>query len=661
MAFRRLLLPLVQLVASAGPSLSQSPRFDLEALRRVVSLRDARLSPDGKAIVMVVSRPNYDKDRFEGELVLIDVATGAQRILTDGRPEVGSPQWSPAGDRLAFIDQVGPEAAARPQVCVLPMAGGDARCVTSAPSGVLQFAWRPDGKEIAFATEDEPEKKTGEERHNDSFEVGEDHYLTTAAARPVHLWTVPADGGTARRVTSGRWSLTKADGTSPISWSPSGDRIAVAAQDDPHSGNFHRSMIRVVDLAGGTSRVVTSGFGMGPAFSPKEDVIAFSRPRSQAPWFSSHAIWVVRVADGVERLLTSGLDRTFYGGTWTPDGQALLLSADDGTRESLWIQPLDGPPRRLQLGELRLLDGPTVCGGGALAFVAAEPQRPAELYYLASPDAAPRRLTDFNAGVAAMTLGRSESLEWDVTGGFRADGVLTFPPEFAAARKYPLVLLLHGGPMGASTLGFAELPQLLAAKGWVVFEPNYRGSDNRGNAYQSAIIGDAGDGPGKDVMAGLAAVLKRGFVDSSRIGVSGWSYGGFMTTWLMGHYQVWKAAVAGAAVTDHLDSYDFSDINVTFAGGWGGPLWRSPFDRMAREQSPISYIAQMRTPTLILSNTGDVRVPVVESYKLYRGLKDRGVPVKFVAYPVPGHFPGDPVRIRDVYRRWLAWFEEHLR
>ena len=134
-----------------------------------------------------------------------------------------------------------------------------------------------------------------------------------------------------------------------------------------------------------------------------------------------------------------------------------------------------------------------------------------------------------------------------------------------------------------------------------------------------------------------------------------------MTTWLMGHYQVWKAAVAGAAVTDHLDSYDFSDINVTFAGGWGGPLWRSPFDRMAREQSPISYIAQMRTPTLILSNTGDVRVPVVESYKLYRGLKDRGVPVKFVAYPVPGHFPGDPVRIRDVYRRWLAWFEEHLR
>jgi dipeptidyl aminopeptidase/acylaminoacyl peptidase len=219
---------------------------------------------------------------------------------------------------------------------------------------------------------------------------------------------------------------------------------------------------------------------------------------------------------------------------------------------------------------------------------------------------------------------------------------------------------MHGGPMGASSRGFVDRIQLLAANGWLVFEPNYRGSVNRGNAYQSAIIGDAGEGPGRDVMAGLMALIGRGIVDTTRMALAGWSYGGYMTVWLMGHYQRWKAAVAGAAVTDFSDSYNLSDLNIGYGYGWGGSMWSERYELLVREQSPITSYLAMRTPTLILSNTGDVRVPIVESYKLYHALKDRGVPVKFVAYPIGGHVPGDPVHMRDVYRRMMEWLRRYL-
>ena len=172
---------------------------------------------------------------------------------------------------------------------------------------------------------------------------------------------------------------------------------------------------------------------------------------------------------------------------------------------------------------------------GAIAFAGSEPSRPTEIYYLSGPAAAPRRLTHYNDEVASRDLGRRETIEWSGPDGFPEDGVLTYPPAFDPSKTYPLVLVIHGGPQSATTTAFSSLPHLMAARGWVVFSPNYRGSDNRGNAFQRAIFNDAGAGPGRDVMAGLAEVRKKGFVDPSRIGVSGWSYGGYMTSWLTGH------------------------------------------------------------------------------------------------------------------------------
>jgi dipeptidyl aminopeptidase/acylaminoacyl peptidase len=350
---------------------------------------------------------------------------------------------------------------------------------------------------------------------------------------------------------------------------------------------------------------------------------------------------------------------------WLPDGKSLLVGGHDGTHVALWAQPLDGPARKLDLGRVcptwfYQMDAHIGRNGG-IAFTATEPDHPIELYYLESPSSPPRRLTDFNAEVAGRALGKVETITWQTHDKFTADGILTFPPDFDAKKKHPLVLVIHGGPMSASVERFNPLPQLLASHGFVVFEPNYRGSDHLGNAYQKAIIKDWGAGPGKDVMVGVEAVKQRGFVDEARIAVTGWSYGGYMTSWLIGHYHTWKTAIAGAAVTDWNDQYDLSDGNVQVRYNFGGTPWKGDFEKLYREQSPIAYARDIRTPTLILATTGDARVPITQSYRLYHALKANDVPVKFVAYPVSGHFPGDPVRLKDLYRRWGAWLDEQLR
>ena len=201
------------------------------------------------------------------------------------------------------------------------------------------------------------------------------------------------------------------------------------------------------------------------------------------------------------------------------------------------------------------------------------------------------------------------------------------------------MLYIHGGPRSASKEAFSSRAQLLAAQGWIVFEPNYRGSDNLGNAFQAAIANDAGAGPGRDVMAGVAELEKRGSIDTARMAVSGWSYGGFMTTWLLGNYpDRWKAAVAGAAVTDWLDQYNYGDANVRRGSAFGGSPWTDAKRLEAyREQSPMHYVARIKAPTLILSDTGDYRVPITQSFQLYHALRDNQR--RNAVHRVPGERP----------------------
>jgi dipeptidyl aminopeptidase/acylaminoacyl peptidase len=645
-------------------------RIEISDLNRIVRVADPQISPDGKFVVYVVSRADVKDDEWESQLGLVGLspANASPRPLTYGRKHVSDPRWSPSGDRIAFIDKAGSGKDAKPQIFVLPMDGGEAMKITDAPEGVEQFAWRPDGKDLAYVSADEPANKKAIESHEDAFEVGLNDYLATGASPIYHLWLVPAAGGAAKRLTAGSWSLPVSELEAPISWSPDGKRLLFTRVPESPFGAFDRSRVQVLDVEGGRVTALTAddGFSTRATLSPDGSKVAFWRPRD-GDFNNENEILVMPAAGEAATDVTRALDRDVVHVSWMPDGKSLLVGGTDQTRVSLWNQPLEGPARRLDLGEAvpswDFSVDANVGRTGAIVFTASEPRHPTEIYYMASPGAKPRRLTDLNAEVAALDLGARERIEWQGPDGFREDGVLTFPPDFDPAKKYPLVLLIHGGPQAASTTGFSASAQLLAARGWIVFSPNYRGSDNLGNAYQRAIFNDAGTGPGRDVMAGLDAVEKRGFVDASRIGVSGWSYGGYMTSWLTGHYDVWKAAVAGAAVNDLVEEYALSDFNVTNRYSFGD--FSSPYVSDAvksyREQSPITFAAKIKAPTLILCDTGDARVPITQSYQMFRALKDHGVTTKFYGYPVAGHFPADPVRAADVQKRWIDWFADYLK
>lgn len=640
-----------------APAPGHEARLQLDDVRRLVRLSEPRISPDGATVLLTVTRADYAANEFRAELVAIDVARGSQTVLAR-RKGLGHVRWSPSGTRVAFLARAGGQR----QIHLLRARGGVPVQLTRAPTGVQFFAWAPDGATIAFVAADAPAARGGAARHNDAFAVANDHYMTTAPPPPSHLWVVRTAGGPARRLTSGAWSLSTSLGASPLSWSPDGRAIACVRLPSASPGDTDQGRVVVLDVAGGEPRRVTHGTAgeANAQFSPDGTRIAFTRPRDGDPANVDEAV-VAPAAGGPGESLGRALDRHVALERWWPDGSSLLLSGTDGVRSALWRQPLSGTARRLDLGPVATVDAVDVARGGAVALVGREPGRPAELY-VAGAEGAPRRLTDFNARLAGLALGRSERLTFTSPDGLGGDGVVTYPAGFDAARRHPLVLLIHGGPTASSTEGFSVLVRLLAAQGWVVFEPNYRGSDNLGNAYQRAIAGDAAEGPGRDVLAGLDALLARGFIDPKRVAVSGWSYGGFLTAWLIGrHPGRWRAAVAGAAPVDLTDMYALSDLNVMRRHA----ITASPFVGENLQKylvmSPLTHLPKARTPTLVMSTTGDVRVAVTGSYKIYRALKDNGVPVEFVAFPGGGHSPGDPVRQLERDRRWVEWLAHWLR
>ena len=647
--------------------------FDLAWVGKIVRVTDPQIAPDGKSLAAVVTHPDYEKDLNMTELVQVDMTSGKTRYLTHDRKTATFPRWSPSGDRLAFLAA---DSDKHNQIFVLEMVGGDALQVTKNPTSIQQFAWKPDGSSFAYVAIDEAPKKTGADQFDDAFEVGDNSFLDKDKAMPSHLWLVPAEGGDAKRLTSGTWTLPVAfppgPPASPIAFTPDGSKLVYVRLENTYSGDRRYSSPQVLDLATGKSEPITTHKEQAsfPVPSPDGKHIAYIYPRNGEDR-NYQDVYVVDGLKGDGANITLPIDRNFFRALWTPDSMAILSGANDGATSGLWLQPLSGKATRLDLDGVTPNTGfwldANVGQQGQIAFVGTEAHRPSEIYILDTPDSKPRRLTTFNSAFDsqdALKLGKSEVVTWaspdKAPKNWTENGILTYPPNYVPGKKLPLVLYIHGGPTSSSKDAFGVFPQIIAAQGWLVFEPNYRGSDNLGSDFGVSIVDDSGDGPGRDVLAGVEMLKKRGIVDEANIAVTGWSYGGYMTSWLIGHAQFWKAAIAGAPVTNLLDQYNLSDSNVARAAALGGSPYTGDWMKHWVEQSPITYYAKMTTPTLVLQDTGDYRVTITQGYELYHALKDRGVKTQFYAYPIGGHSPADPVRIRDVYRRWIEWLDQYL-
>lgn len=663
----RLCLVACLLICPMESALARS--FQLDDLQKIVTLGDPQISPDGKTIAVMVSTPDWKSDKSRKEIDLVNVGDGSRSMLVANREGLSSPRWSPDGRRLAFMAK--DLHGGKTQIFVMPAGGGSAQRVTDNGEGVEDYAWSPDGNRFAFIAQDPPPNAEALKAHNGVFRVTHGHFLLDKEVPPWQLWVMPVSGGRARQLTHGKASLGTDHGgaTTPV-WSADGKSVAFTEYPDVHWASSAQTVIAAVDFASGDRHVLVSAQGATDvSFAPLGGAYAFSRSRGGDP-NNGDAVYV-SVGGGTYDA-TAALARHIGNYLWMPDGRTLVLAGALGTHTAMWKQPLSGEASLLDLGDVEANNGlsvttssnttsMSVSGTGVIAFIGSTSNHPGELYVLETIDAKPRRLTNVNAFVDKLELGRTESIEWDGPDGFREDGVLVYPVGFKQGQKYPLVLLIHGGPMISSNAAFQQLTQLFAASGFLVFQPNYRGSTGRGDAYQHAIYRDTAGGPGKDVMAGLAAVKKRGIVDENRIGVSGWSYGGFMTAWLTSHYDVWKAAVAGAPLTDWRMDYSISYYQEAGAHFLGSSPWTNEGWDIWRAQSPITYVRNVKAPTLLMGNVMDSNVPLVNAEEWYHGLRDNGVPVEFYAYPDSSHLPHDIVQVSDVYRRWVGWMEEHLR
>ncbi len=651
----------------------------LTDFRALVRIESPRFSPDGKRIAFVTLRPDFVHDRYDATLRVIDAAGGRAHALVRGMRDLHMPRWSPDGRTIAFIARVGRR---KDQMYSVPASGGTPVELGEAPNGVEQLAWSPDGARIAYVTpDDSPITAKDRRTHHDLFVIHDDDYLSDKPPVPSHIWLLSLASGRARELTHGASSVLETappigGGVSTPSWSADGRWIAYIRQADADDADSDRTRTVVVDVASGAQHPITAhrSYEYDARFAPRGETIAFLYPHGPGP-VSDMDFFVGSPAGGAARDVSADLDRNLLGCcgasednfAWLPDARALIAVADDGVRSRLYLQPLQGRGRALDLGALNPL-GVSASGDGALAVVADNATEAPELYLLRTPDSHPVRLTHLNRAFDGYAYPRSVEVRWRAPDGTPDDGILTYPGGYRPGKRYPLVVYSHGGPEAASTEDFdggeiGPLRDLLAAQGMLVFEPNYRGSDNLGNAHEHAIFGDPGKGPDSDVISGIRMLEGRGLVDAARIAAVGHSYGGYMTGWLISHQHFWRCAVVADGAVDWTEEYELAGAgNLAWTrDSLGGSPWDARSAKLYRTGSPITYAGDITTPTLILSGTDDTVVPITESFALYHALASRHVPVEFIGIPGAHHMPQDPVHRELYYRAIDRWVQSHLR
>jgi dipeptidyl aminopeptidase/acylaminoacyl peptidase len=637
----------------------------------LVTPHSPAITADGTNAALVVSRVSWDADKRTNDLIVVDLRTGAQQTLLANRPGLSDPAFSPDGTQLAFLaeDSTGKDGHTR--VFVMPFPQGTPRAISAGDTDADEFSWRPDGHAIAYAAADPKPEKTGADRFRDSFVFTTEPITAREFPDPVHLFTAGLDGGDPVQITFGSQSI--ADG-SPISWSPDGGSIAVTLARNAILNDQSYSWIAVVDVANKRVRALTGrSMWEGDArFSPDGKHIAYLYSDDD-PQIALSNLYVTAPSGGSGRRIATSLDRNIGDFVWTADSANLIATGPDRTTNALYRISLDGAVRRIDVGELVPgaplnttggADAPSLSNAlasdGTLAFLASSTAQPLELFKY-TPGGGASKVTDFNAAIKGFELARAQRIAFRTSTGVTADGVLYLPPAFSSSRRYPLVVFIHGGPGDPSMLEFDFWAQVMAARGWLVLRPNYRGSPNLGLTYQRAILYDPEDGPGKDIMAAIASVRRLGTVDNARIAVCGWSYGGIMTAWLISKYHVWRAAVSGASVNDWITDYGTADDSLADLDMLHGSPFVGNNAAEWRRVSAISYARDVTTPVLILSDTGDNRDPFATSSMYWRALRDNHKDATLRVWPIAGHFPTDPVRIVDVFHYWIEYLAAHFR
>ena len=623
-------------------------------------LADFRISPDGRRAVFVVREPEDTATPGERntDLWLVPTdGTAEPRRLTASPKTDESPRWSPDGRTIAFLSSRGATPDTTAQIYLIPVDGGEAQIVTHHATAVEGLAWLPDGSGLLFTARDSltQAERDKQRRKDDAIEA--DRHEKYAG-----LWRYTLASKTERRLTAESLHVVDFDVAAD------GHAVALVGADRPALDRVYwHSAAYTLDLK--TNETTRLADGTGPIrFAPAGDAVAFSVRYTGLR--STGLPAVLRHGGAPKTLAVTAHGTVTGGGEWLADGRHLLVVETVGASHRLATLDVDADtfttvaPLEVSTGGATV----SVSRDGRTALVNnQETDQPDDLFAVDVASGKLTRLTRLNPDLRALAFGKVEQISWHSGDGRTVYGVLITPPDFRPGKRYPTVVHVHGGPEWAWWVGFYgswhEWDQLLASHGVVVLLPNPRGSDGQGPDFVAANKGDWGGMDWQDILAGLDELVRRGVADTARLGIGGWSYGGFMTAWAVTHTLRFKAAVMGAGVSDLIRMQGTSDIIPSFLNDYFGPNpWGDPRARAAyRAHSPIEFIQNARTPTLVLHGGSDVRVPTPEGAEFYNALRQQGVEAHMVIYPREPHGPRERMHQLDILTRVLAWYEAKLK
>ncbi|HEX6046341.1 MAG TPA: S9 family peptidase [Pyrinomonadaceae bacterium] len=657
---RSLVVVSLLVVLSASAAVAQTTvEWSPEMQVKLKAVGAPRVSPDGKRVVYTVSEAAMtpDKSEYVSQIWLGNIATKQNVQLTFGDKSSTNPKWSPDGNWIAFTSN---RKDNKNNIYLLNLNGGEAEPLTDVKTGVSNFAWSPDGKSIAFRMAD---AKTEEEEKNDKAKNDFRWVDENLKMSRLYVISVQKDASgkrEPRKLTTANYNVDEFD------WSADSSRIAFGHTKSPVANDWTSSDVSVVEVASGKVTVLAStpAAESSPVYSPDGNSIAVLASDNPPRWAQSGVIQIFPANGGAPKVIAASYDAQPGIAGWSADSKRIYFGEPKGTGSQLYV--LDVAANRIE--EVKI--SPAVYGavtlnqtGTMFGLVRQTSDTPGDVYVASVSDFTPVQISRVNADMKLPAIGRTEVIRWKSKDGKEIEGLLTYPVNYQAGQRVPLILNIHGGPAGVfqqTFLGGRGVYPLatFAAHGFAILRPNPRGSSGYGADFRRANLKDWGMGDYQDLMTGVDRVIEMGVADPERLGVMGWSYGGFMTSWVVTQTKRFKAASAGAPVTNLMSFNGTADIPSFVPDYFGGQSW--DIMDLYQKHSPMFNVKGVSTPTMIQHGEADVRVPISQGYEFYNALKTQGVPTRMLVLPRQPHGPTEPKMQLAAMKANLEWFEKYL-